>query len=140
MHSTKRRLSLLIGTSVLALAAIFPASVAAAQVTPARGEHVWTGTTCAGNTVSVAYHVGRRGRIVIDDIDGGRARVMRSWFFVSVRFRGTTTRVTIRTAMRHGTLRLFENATNGHCSPPPADPPSGDPPPSSDPGNDSPPG
>lgn len=140
MHHPRRRIRLLIGTSVLAIAAVFPVSVAAAQVTPARGDHVWTGQTCAGTPVSVAYHVGRRGRITIEDVSGGQVRVIRSWHWVHVRFRGTTTRVTIRTHFRRGGMHLHVNSTNGQCPTPTVEPPAGDPPPSSDPGNDSPPG
>jgi hypothetical protein len=142
MHQRRRRLALLLGASVLAIAAVFPATAAAEQITPARGDHVWSGTTCAGAHVSIAYHVGRWGRITLDDIDGGRARVVRSWYRLFVRFRGTTTRVWIRTHWRRGQLHLHVDSSNGECpAPPPGeDPPAGDPPPTDDPGNNSPPG
>lgn len=142
MHQRRRRLSLLIGTTVLAIAAVFPAGAAAAEVTPAQGPHVWTGQTCAGDKVSVSYHVGRRGRIAIDAVTGGTVRVVRSWFRTMIRFRGTTTRVFIWTRWRHGTLHLNVESTNRRCPAPPSDDPApGDPPaPPVDPGNDSPPG
>jgi hypothetical protein len=140
MHQRRRRLSLLIGMTVLAIAAVFPAGVAAAQVTPAQGPHVWSGQTCAGDNVSLSYHVGRRGRIVIDAVTGGTVRVVRSWFRTMIRFRGTTTRVFIWTHFRHGTLHLHVDSTNGRCPTPPDGDPVLPPPPPVDPGNDSPPG
>jgi hypothetical protein len=141
MHQ-RRRISLLLGATLLAIAAVFPSAVAAARIAPAQGDHIWNGTTCNGTKVSVAYHVGRRGRITIDGVSGGRVRVVRTWHMVFVRFRGTTTRLVIRTHWRNGDLHLHEDSSNGRCpTPPPGDdPPVGEPPPTDDPGNNSPPG
>ncbi len=71
MHQGKRRLSLILGLAVLAIAVAFPASVAAARFIPPEvaGAHTWTGVTCAGTPVSVTFHVTDRGRVVFDSAD-----------------------------------------------------------------------
>ena len=141
MHQGKRRLSLILGLAVLAIAVAFPASAAAARFIPPEvaGSHTWTGVTCAGNPVSVTYHVTDRGRAVFDSATGGRARVRWLWHGFRVHFNGTSTRVMVWTTWRRGVLQLHVRSWSRFC-PPPADPPSGDPPPTDDPGNDSPPG
>ncbi len=138
MHQGKRRLSLILGLAVLAIAVAFPASVAAARFIPPEvaGPHTWTGVTCAGTPVSVDFHVTDRGRAVFDSASGGQARVRWAWHGFRVHFRGTSTRVMVWTSWRRGVLQLHVQSFNRFC-PPPADPPSGDPPPG---GNDSPPG
>src|SRR5215510_6205363 len=141
MHSAKRRLSLVIGMSILALAIAFPATVAAARIIPPEvlGPHTWSTTTCAGKTLSVAYHVTPRGRAVFDSSSGARARVWRTGRGFFVRFRGEHTIVRVWTTWQQGVLRVRTRSWMPVC-PPPTEEPSGDPPPSSDPGNDSPPG
>ena len=140
MHQGKRRLSLILGMSVLALAIAFPASVAAARIIPPDviGAHSWSGPSCSGKTLTVNYHVTQRGRLVYDSSSGARARVWRSWRGFFVRFRGEHVIVRVWTSWHNGVLQVNTRSWSAVC--PPADPPSGDPPPAPDPGNDSPPG
>ena len=117
MHQGKRRLSLILGLAVLAIAVAFPASVAAARFIPPEvaGSHTWTGVTCAGHPVSVTYHVTNRGRVVFDSATGGSARSSWVWHGFRVHFRGTSTRVMVWTTWRHGVLQLHVRSRTRFC-------------------------
>ena len=70
MHNGKRRIFAILGLALLAMALVFPASVAAKphRTIPADllGDHVWTGQLCDGTAVSVKYHVASDGTVVYD--------------------------------------------------------------------------
>jgi hypothetical protein len=135
MHSGTRRIFAMVGLGLLAMALVFPASVAAKphRTIPADvlGDHVWTGQLCDGTAVSVAYHVTARGRLVFDSASApARVQKHRGWF--RVRFKGTPTRMMAFVHWgRHGVLHLHVRSWQGKCDPPPA----GDPPPVDDGGH-----
>ena len=78
MHNGKRRIFAILGLALLAMALVFPASVAARphRTIPADvlGDHVWTGQLCDGTAVSVKYHVTDRGRLVFDEASAAGTR------------------------------------------------------------------
>jgi hypothetical protein len=134
MHHGRRRLAIILGISVLALAAAFPDAVAARSI-PAdvAGAHVWSGQLCDGTALTVSYHVSARtGRAVFDSATGGPVRVRWAWHGFLAHFRGTSTTLVVWTNWRRGVLHLHERVWSDPCPPPPT----GDPvPPPDDGGN-----
>ena len=140
MHDRKRRLPVILGMTLIALAVVFPISASARErertIPPdVLGAHVWTGELCDGTAVSVLFHVTDRGKLVFDQATGApaTARQHRGWF--RVRFDGTRTRVLVWTNWRHGTLRLHVASRQGRCEPTPEQPADPAPAPPDDGGN-----
>jgi hypothetical protein len=140
MHNGKRRIPLIVGMALVAMALAFPVSVAARDNHHDRtippdvlGAHTWTGTACDGTALSVAFHVTDRGRLVFDSAAGSATRVRKHHDWFTVRFNGKHVRLVAWVNWRHGTLRLHTRSWSADC-PPPADPPA-DPPPVDDGGN-----
>jgi hypothetical protein len=137
MHMGRRRISLILGVTAMALMLTFPMGVAArTRTVPADvlGTHTWAGELCDGTAATVTYHVTSRGRVVFDSATGADARVWRFQNFFMVRFRGTThARVLFWVTWPKGVATLHSRAWAGHCAP--VTPPAGDPPPVDDGGN-----
>jgi hypothetical protein len=139
MHKGRRRISLILGMTVMALMLTFPIGVAAApRSVPAsvQGSHTWSGELCNGTDVKVTYHVTSRGRVVFDSATGARTRMVRFPGFFMVTFRGTQTRVLVWLTWRHGVASLHSRTWSGRCAPvTPPPPPQGDDGPVDDGGN-----
>ncbi len=136
MHMGRRRISLALGVTAMALMLTFPIGVAAASRSvpdSVQGSHTWSGQTCDGTDLSVAYHVTSRGRLVFDSAAGATTRVWRFPGFFMVTFRGEHTRVLVWLTWRHGVAALHSHSWAPACEP--VTPPAGDPPPVDDGGN-----
>jgi hypothetical protein len=127
LHRT-RRVTLLLGLSLIALSLTLPIGAAAhpdRRVVPADliGEHVWAGQLCDGTAISVTYEVTDRGRLVFIEATGGDVRVQshRHWF--RVRYIGTGTRVAVWAHWHRRTLELHDRSRTRDCDPPPAEEP-----------------
>ena len=117
MQMGRRRISLILGMTAMALMLTFPIGVAAApRSVPAsvQGSHTWSGEMCDGTDLKVTYHVTSRGRLVFDSATGARARVRRFPSFFMVTFRGERTRVLVWLTWRRGVATLHSRSWAAH--------------------------
>jgi len=124
MHNGKRRIPLIVGMALVAMALAFPVTVAAREhhrtIPPeVLGAHVWNGAACDGTALTVAFHVTDRGRLVFDSAAGSRTVVRKHHGWFSVRFVGEKVRMVAWVNWRHGTLQLHTRSRSAECPPPP---------------------